>query len=432
MRLLIIIFICVAGGLANADQKPGTLRLSLAQALQKAETISVGVLVADARVAQAMARFAEAKAPLLPQIDGSITGARQTRDLRGTGIVLPSDDPHVGPFNSFDVRGRITQTVFDAGALARLRAAKAGEELSAVQMQKAKEDALALIAVMYIQAKRAQEHVQLTRVFLKRDKKIMELAKIQYDQGTGSLLEFKQTKADYLQSMYVNRAADAEALQRRLDVAAALQIPADMPVIFETDDYRPLLEKIQTKNTDEISPDIKVAQQEANAQAAQAKAAAADFLPKISAVGDYGRTGKTPDQSSYTYMLGVQASVPIWEGGSKQARVTEAKAKVKEARAVLEDTRLQSEAAIINARARIAEADALVKAKAAQLAVADEQMKTVLHRQHWGIGHELDVDIATAQKVFAEDEGREAVALLWMSKITLAHALGQMRSLIQD
>lgn len=429
MKPLAVLFLCVHAWSCPvfAGEAKAPLHLTLAQALAQAQTVSVGVLVADARVQQALARLSQARAPLLPQIDGTVSGARQTRDLRSSGIVLGAG-PHIGPFNSFDARGKITQTIFDAGAFERLRAAKAGERLSASQLEKAREDALALVATMYIQAQRAQQYAGLTKVFLKRDRKALELAQVSYKQGTGSLLELKKAQSDHAQSRYAHRAALADAVQKRLDVAAALRIGPEVPVIFEEDNYRSVLVTM-VADQDSIVPDVQVALDQLKEQKAQASAARADYLPRITAMADYGRSGEVPDNASNTYTIGVQANIPIWEGGSKQAAVAEAKARVKEAGAVLEDAELHNAAQVIEAKENIAQARMLIMAKNAQLSAAGEQMSVALKRLEQGTGHELDVDIAAAQQAQAQDERREAAALLWTAKISLAHALGQMREL---
>ncbi len=429
--VVMILVVCSGGGAFAAVPQARPLRLTLAQALQRAQTVSVGILVADARVDQAIARLSQARSSLLPQIDGSVAGARQTRDLRGTGFNFSGLDPHVGPFNSFDARGKITQAIFDAAAIERLRTAKLGKELSASELRKAREDALALIATMYIQAQRAQEHVQLTRVFLKRDQKVLALARVQFKQGTGSFLDLKKAEADYAQSRYLYRGALADSKERCLDVAAALKVPSSVPIIFVESDHRFVLEKTDGGNTKEISADVKVAQDQLKVQKADAAAARADYLPKVTAVGDYGRGGSAPDRGSNTYTIGVQASIPIWEGGNKQAKAAEAQAKIREGEAVVDDTQRQTEARIISAHESIAATDALIGARNADLSVADEQMKLVMGRLHSGTAHNLDVDITAAQQAFVKDQRREAVALLWMAKISLAHALGQMGSLAE-
>ena len=130
------IFICLCGGLASAalgqqtSQMP--VRLSLKDALKNADTINLQVLMANARLDQAIARISQAQAALLPQLEGVISGARQTSDLRAEGlqIPIPGFATHVGPYNTFDARPRLTIALFDPSAFERFQAAKKGENLS--------------------------------------------------------------------------------------------------------------------------------------------------------------------------------------------------------------------------------------------------------------------------------------------------------------
>ena len=130
--------------------------LTLKEVLQIAEESDIHLILSQERLVQALARVEQNKSVLLPQISVSSSERRQTRDLRSSGISF-SGDPLVGPFNSFDIRAQMTQTLFDASTISRLKAAQAGKELSAAELKKTKEDVLALIATMFVNARRSKE-----------------------------------------------------------------------------------------------------------------------------------------------------------------------------------------------------------------------------------------------------------------------------------
>ena len=110
-----------------------------------------------------------------------------------------------------------------------------------------------------------------------------------------------------------------------------------------------------------------LASSQLEASKADQKAAYADLLPKISGSADYGASGTSPERSSDTYSVGVKVSVPLWEGGSQQAKVEEVKGKIKEAQENLLDAGQQAQVNIAKARAAIVEAYDLRKSKSQQL-----------------------------------------------------------------
>ena len=200
---------------AWADEVSAPLHLSFRKALELSQTRHVDVIVENERVQQAMARLGQAGSVLLPQVSASASQTRQTKNLEASGITLPGRDPLVGPFNSFDARVRVTQTLLDIGAIQRLRAAHAGKALSLAEYQKIKQDILSLIASLFVEAERAAQGLELAHAVLSRDDARLRIAAAQQELGTGSLLEVRQAQAAYTQSLYRWRAAVAQATSTR-------------------------------------------------------------------------------------------------------------------------------------------------------------------------------------------------------------------------
>jgi outer membrane protein len=431
MRRIIALFIaCVVAQSAIAQDKTSTLSLSLKGALERSQEIAVNVLVANARVQQSLGQLNQNQAALLPQISATLNGQRQSRDLRMSGISIPNMPPYTGSFNTFDARARITQTIFDAGTFERLKAARLSQKFSQSQLEKAKEDTMALVAVMYIQAKRAAQEVEVIKVFVKRDAMAYKIAKTEYEQGTKTLLELKKAKADFYESKYLFQDALTQAKEHRLNLAAALQLDPTLDIDFDSNEDEALLNKTYT-NSPPNAWDVRVAEDQVAVDTAQVTQTKADNYPKVSLLGDYGRSGESPSESSNTYTIGLMATVPIWQGGSQQAKTAEAKAKLDESKAVLEDVKFQSSVSVMEAEDNIAKAKSLIKAKQAQLSVVRQQLKLATEQYDNGLAQEIDVMRAKARQVYDRDQFREAVAVLWIAHINLAKAQGQMQQMLR-
>ena len=339
------------------------IHLTLKDALQTADAINLQVMMANARLSQAIARISEAQSDLLPHLDGDVNGGRQTSDLRAEGLQIPFPGfgTHIGPYNTFDARARVTIALFDPSAFERFQAAKKGENLSEAELEKTREDVLALVATIFVDAQRKQQTVELLKVLVDRDQMAYELSEESYAQGTGTLLDSSKSKSDLDQTKYLYAQAKQQAYDARLDLEAALQMSLHESLVFldDKDLMKILKNKVATNFNNAANADMALASSQLEARKADQKTAYADFLPKVSGSADYGRSGESPSNGSNTYGVGVAVSVPIWEGGSQQANLKEVKGEIKEARENLLDATQQDPEVntLAKARAAIIEAD---------------------------------------------------------------------------
>jgi outer membrane protein TolC len=213
-----------------------------------------------------------------------------------------------------------------------------------------------------------------------------------------------------------------------------LQLPAGTTFEFVEDkDFLKQLENnaaINFKNA--TNADMVLASSALEARKADKKTAMADFLPKVSGSADYGRSGESPNQGSNTYSFGVQATVPLWEGGAQQANLKEVNGEIKEAQENLLDATQQAQVNIAKARVAIAEAEDLRRAKIQKRQTAQRSLRIALHAQEIGSGSVFDIMQAKADLAMAEDEYNEAQATLVMVHIDLLHAQGRLRGLIKQ
>ncbi len=442
-RIIILISFCgclACKAMAQEGENPLTskeqgllpVRLTLKDALQSVDTINLQVMMANARLEQAIARISQSESDLLPHLDGIASGGRQTADLRSEGIQFPGFGPHIGPYNSFDARARVTIALFDPSAFERFQAAKKGEKLSEAELEKTREDVLALVASLFVDAQRKQQTVGFLKILLDRDRKGYEVSEYGYSEGTATLLDSNKFKSDLDQTRYLFAQAKQQAEDACLDLEAALQLPLDAPLeLLDDESFTKQLENNAAVNfNDATNADMVLAASQLEAHKADQKTAYADFLPAISGTADYGRNGESPEHGSNTYFVGLQATVPLWEGGAQQANLKEVKGEIKEDQANLKDAGQQEQVNIAKARAAIMEADDLRQAKAQEFQTAYRALQIARHAQEIGTGTVLGLMQAKADLATAEDDYNEAQATWVMAHIDLLHAQGRLRDLI--
>ncbi len=427
IRLNIILFLTVILSClkVSAEEIPVQLHLNLKQTLLMAKERSAQVIMANERVQQSLARIGQSRSTLFPQLTASASEKRQTRDLRSAGISLGNSDPLVGPFNSYDARIKLTQTLFDAAAMERLSTMHHAHDLTSAQYKKIQQDTLAFVASLFIEAKRSFQTLKVARSFIKRDMKHLNVVRSQSRLGLSSSLELTKAQADYKRSVYLWHTAVKEAHERRLDLGAALGIEKDVIIIFEEDDHNWILPNEILTRLDEV-PDIRIAEEELKASQSLRSVEKKEYWPKVSAMADYGPSGVSPSDANETYTLGVMASVPIWEGGLRSSRIKETQSQVKEKEINLKDVQRRQEANVLSAIETIKQAKAFVRQRESELKVAHEQIKIAQQRLGSGIGSDLELADSLAQQLSANDQKEDAAATYLMAQINLAHALGRI------
>lgn len=427
--LCIFIGFLLCSSVVSADEPANTLQLSLRDALILARERHAEIILADERVEAAIARLGQSASGILPHFSGSLAGSRQTRDLRGQGISLPGD-PHVGPFNAFDARVKMTQAIFDPGALARLNAASKGKELSLAEQTKVEEDVLALVATLYLNAGQAVEESEARRVALQSDEHALKTFQTRLREGTASQTELDDAQTRYEQSFWQWTQAASDELRARLDLCAALDLPMEEEIDFVSQDLT-----VDWDQEDLLSledhPDIAKAQQDLDWKIAQRGAERAEWLPRVSALADYGKSGESPDGSSSTYTVGLQATVPLWEGGLRENLIKEATSRVNESQARLEDVERQTRARVLSAFETIKEAKAFIRLANTHMQAADRQARLAANKMGSGQGSQQDVLDSLAVQASARANEAQALATYQSAQVNLAHALGRMDELIE-
>lgn len=402
--------------------------LTLKEALNIAMNRHVDMVIAHERVQQAISRVQQNASPLLPQLNGSASQFRKTVDLRSVGQSF-NGRTLIGPFNTFDARVTLTQTIFDVSALNRFKASREGRELSYAEARKIKQDVLALVAHLFITARRSAETTNVYQELVRQNFKQMSITHHRRKLGMASALEMKKARVDYAEALSGWQAAKAEAAERRWDLAAALGLPLEqsLELIWNPQDINTTILKEVSLPTDQ--PDIVVAEQNLKVAQSQNTAEKAGYLPKISLQGDYGLSGLEPDQASETYGLGVRATIPFFEGGTRQARIKETESVVREQESRFQDVKIQTNAKIMTDVEMVKRSIALMEQKEAEFAVAKEELGIAWQKFNSGAGHNLNLTKAQVRLTVAGDEQDEAIALYILSHVNLARDLGRVEQL---
>ncbi|MES1261361.1 MAG: TolC family protein, partial [Acidobacteriota bacterium] len=168
-----------AGSRAGASRQPFSGKLSLQDAIARGLDSNLGAVGIGSAVRQAAAQARVAHSALLPQINGGLRETVQQSNLKAMGIKVSIPIPGasfptiVGPFNYFDLRATLTQSVADMTALNNYRTSREIQRANEFQAQDARDLVVLAVGGAYLQVVAAQSRVEAAGAQLETAKALL-------------------------------------------------------------------------------------------------------------------------------------------------------------------------------------------------------------------------------------------------------------------
>jgi outer membrane protein TolC len=325
----------LAGGVPSGEPTPEEIPLTLRDAIDRGLRSNLGAILGASAVDAAEAARQAATADLLPQVRGSVTESRQKINLEAFGFSIPGQPPLIGPFNVFDARAYVQQSILDLHALHRRHAAS--DTLTAAREDERSARDLVVLACgqLYLQALAGEARIASARAQLETAQALLGTARDRRASGLGSGIEV--VRADVQAQTQRERliVAEQEAAKEKLALARAIGLPLGQR--FRLADPMPFSPAPAMSAEDATAqawrdrPDLKAAAARVEAAEESTKAARGEGLPTVGVGGDYGAIGNDVSGALATYSLAGGVRVPVFEGGRVRARVREAEARASDA-----------------------------------------------------------------------------------------------------
>ncbi|MBV8856347.1 MAG: TolC family protein, partial [Acidobacteria bacterium] len=337
-------------GAARVTQGPSALGLE--QAIQLAEENNLTTLLAREREREAEGLRRQSRAGLLPNVSGTAYQANITQNLAALGFqagTFPGFNKFfIGPFNNFDARARLVQSIFSLAAIRNYQAGKAGVRLATLQEGLAREQVATFTALTYLEALRAGRDVEAARADLELAQTLLTLAQDQHNAGVATGVDVTRAETRLAQTrLRVSQAQTATEqavlnLQRVVGLPLGSQLTLTDPLKF-TNDPLPSVETA-VEEAGRVRPEVRIAEAEADLAGLERRAARAELLPSVDFVGDYGVSGITPTNTDLpTRRVAIQLNVPIFNGGLTRGRIEVASSRARQAELQLGSVRGQVE-----------------------------------------------------------------------------------------
>jgi len=423
-------------GAPLAAQAPAPVRLSFAEAVRRASGEAPAVELAGLRTDEAEARVRQTRGALLPSLSFAGGWVDRNFNSKAQGIAFPGVPTIIGPFSAYDARFRVSQTLLDFSSLARVRAARAQVTGVTAEGSAVAEGAAAGAALAYLRVARAGAQVVARQADSSVAADLLGLAQAQKNAGVSAAIDVTRARTQLVSAAGALLVARNQLDRARIDLARALGLDPGTPIEI-TDTLTAALPTADVPaRADAIVTLALVGRPDLSAELARGDAARtaksainAERLPRLDAAADYGLSGLTPSTSMGTRQIGVQVSIPIFDGFRREGRAAEQSAVARESDVRARDLRQQIAADVEGAMLDLASAQAQLVISAERLLLAGDELAQARERFAAGVAGNIEVIDAQASLLRARDTDIDARFAAATARVALARAAGLARSL---
>ncbi|MGA3009653.1 MAG: TolC family protein [Terracidiphilus sp.] len=416
------------GSVTKGEVSAQPIDLTLDDAIQRALTANLGVILSSAQTAAARGERLSQLQALLPSVDASAKETVMQVDLPAEGLRIPGFPKIIGPFGFTDLRASLSWSLIDVASLRNYLAARHNFAAAQLSAQDAREMVVLVAGNAYLLALADETQVASVEAQVATAKVSLDQAVANHEAGTAPLLDELRARVDY-QSLEQQLIVARNALEKdKLALARAIGIP--LAQSFNLADKAPYaaFDGIDVdkaiREAHANRKDLAAMVEQAKAAQEQRKAATADRLPTLAFNGDYGDIGVNPNKSHGTGDATGTLSVPLFREYGLRGEAQVAQAQLDTAQAQLSDKNAQVDADVRDALLDIASAQKQVEVARSSVELATEALTEAQQRYANGVSDNLAVSQAQQSVAQANDQYVTSLYRHNVAKLSLARALG--------
>ncbi len=419
-----------AQGAAVSPQTPAKLRLSMRDAMQAAVGDNPTVRLFQERITQAEEQAFTQRGTLLPNLSARISGARRRFFLGSFGGGAKVSE---SPIDFYESRVALTQNIFSLSLIQKWRAARTNVEVATLDSETTKMDTMAVVGLAYLEALRAQKAVEARWADAKLNKALLRLSVERKAAGMATSLDVTRARVQFENEKQRLLVAGDDENRARLNLSRAIGLPFDVKLVL-TDKLtltevatQTIHDALQIANENRV--ELKAQKKRKRLAELTLSSVTMERLPSLTASGDVGVIGNQPADALTTDNLQLLASIPIFDGGQWEGRVSESRSLVRQ-----EDIRTRD----IEYQVALEVRDALLTMGSTrrQVGVARKGLRLALKelhlaRQRFAVGVATNIEVTDAQTSVAQarDNLIEALFRFNASRVDLARAQGRLEDL---
>lgn len=411
-----------------SDSAPHVINLKFI--FERIRSYNPRVLFEKEAVQRALQRSYQTRAAYLPQVS---LFASQTRQQLGRGF---GGNPLLNnpPFNSFTAGVEARQTLLDTQVYSEFRIAKLQSLIAESNYDVAIQDILEQAVQTYFTVLRDMQRVVIVEGNIVREQELLDLATNQFKNGVATKIDVTRAEVRVASQKRSLMVAETALEDSSLQLRALLDLDLDSEWTVD----RRIIERV--KAPPEVSRyasmgDLLEERPELYSQRKQLEQAklaefAADWqrLPKLDV---FARWGIDSDEAfdgdeEEAWLVGIEASLPLFAGGSIRARKLEAEAAVRQFEHLLHELRVS-----LQREFKFTLTD--MQSRYAQISIASEEIRlgfdeVALAKERYREGFADNRELIDAQQNLANAElsHLNAIYLYGLSRLAFARSIGSV------
>jgi len=420
------------GSASSVATMPFSGHLSFGEAIQRGLVYNLGAVGLAQAVRQARGASQASRSALLPNLNGSLSENYLTENLKALGFQFSfpgfSIPTIIGPFNYFDARVRLTQTVLDLTAMNNYRASREVLRSNEMSARDARDLVVLAVGGTYLQVIAAKARVESARAQLETANALYQQALQQRGVGLIAQVDVNRSQVQALSNQQRLLSLQNDLAKQKIDLARLIGLPPTDQYDIAEDVPLPATPAMELdtalKQAFEQRADLKAAQSQVRASELARSAARSELLPSVSVSADYGAIGVNPAQSSGTYTVAGSVKIPLWQGGRAKGDMEVANAALAQRRAELEDLKSLVESQVRKAYLDMESSASQVDVAKKNVEVSRETMDLTKQRFEAGVTDSVEV-VQSEQTVAASElDYINSEFSLNLAKLSLARAMG--------
>ncbi|WP_322028028.1 TolC family protein [Burkholderia sp. BCC1977] len=379
--------------------------LALNDAIERALCRNPKTREAWADVKAQAAAVGVARAAYLPTITGNWQG------VRDSSVTNVTDHPTLSSNYAATVRSEgvsLNWLLYDFGGRdAALRNASSLLQAAQATQSAALQSTFAIVAKDYYAAQAARAALDAAQDIETMTRQSATAAQAKVDKGVVPITDALQAQTQHEQALLnlAKARSDARSTIGALasDMGYDPSVVSDVPAVTDTVVPGKNFSESVARLIDEVKrthPDVVAAQAQYDAAVAKVSQTRAQGLPSISLVGKYSRDNQpqslglglpTYPSTGHDGYIGIQVSIPIFEGFGRNYQVDQARAVAERQQDTLDETRLKVALDVWNSYHALEAASESAAHSTSLLSIAQQAYTAAEHRYAVGVGNILEL-----------------------------------------
>jgi outer membrane protein TolC len=415
-------------GLATAQ----VLQLDFQGAIDRGLRNNLGLLLAGDQTLQARGERWKELSNLLPDFQGRVSEDVQNLSLTALGFkgnLFPFPLPRViGPFNYFDMRASLTQSVFNFHDFEQERASVERLKSAQYTYKDARELVVLAVGNAYLLAIASAARIETADAQVQNAQALSDKADDQLKAGLTPSIDALRARVELQTRQQELIAARNDFAKQKLSLARIIGLASGQEFILtEKAPYEaltPLPVDVYLQRAFTVRADYLAAQAQVRGAELVRRGATAGHYPSLDLSANYGDIGVTPAQSNATWQVTGGMTIPIFAGGKVHSDVLEAEAQLKQARSQLNDLRGRIDYEVRASLLDLNSAAEQVEVARSTVDLAEQALAQSRDRFSAGVTDNLEVVQAQESVAGAHESYIQSLYTHNLAKIELARSIG--------